>query len=200
MFARDAQSADEGTQLEVLPPVLFNTFKHHAGALRARIAKWAARGEEALSEANNRLALLGTRLMDLYAGTMTPREVSAWALDELRKAGRDGLPAYRDWLAGSDQYATITHPEGTAWVLRLGDEEARYVHLHPGRHSPNTTRVRATVLKTAFVAHLWARVRGGDPMDRRLLNAVRGELLGLAPLGRAPQGDEGLGAVIELLR
>src|SRR5262249_9795856 len=118
----------------------------------------------------------------------------------LRKAGRAELPAYRDWLAGVDHYATITHPEGTAWVLRLGDEEVRYVHPHPGRHSPDKVRVRATVLKSAFAAHVWARVRGGDPMDRRLLNRVRTELLGLAPLGRAPEGDEGLGAVIELLR
>jgi len=30
--ARALQEADAGTSLEVLPPVLFNTYKHHAGS------------------------------------------------------------------------------------------------------------------------------------------------------------------------
>jgi hypothetical protein len=48
MNARSLQQADEGTPLEVLPPVLFNTFKHHAGALRARIGDVVARGHAGL--------------------------------------------------------------------------------------------------------------------------------------------------------
>src|SRR4051812_5717210 len=35
--SRELQQADSGTPLEVLPPVMFNTFKHHAGSLRARL-------------------------------------------------------------------------------------------------------------------------------------------------------------------
>jgi hypothetical protein len=84
-------------------------------------------------------------------------------------------------------------------VLRLGDEE-RFVHLHPGRWSPATVRVRGNVLKTAFLVLVHVQVHGGDPMDRAVINAVRREHLGLSPLGEDPEGGLGLGSIIELLR
>jgi len=59
-------------------------------------------------------------------------------------------------------------------------------------------RVRANVLKTAFVAHLHARVHG-EPMDRRLLDEVRREHLALPPLGRDTGGDAGIAAAVGLL-
>src|SRR5919109_5453064 len=37
--ARTLQAGDRGSPLEVVPPVLFNTYKHHAGALRVRIGR-----------------------------------------------------------------------------------------------------------------------------------------------------------------
>ncbi len=200
MTSRDLQRGDEGTDLEVPPPVIFNTYKHHAGAVRARIARLAAEGEAGLGGVAAAVAVLGTGLMDLYTGPLTPRAVCAWVVEELHRLGRLEPAAYRAWLVAGGEYTTVTHPEGTAWVLRLGDEEGRHVHLHPGRHTPHTVRVRANVLKTAFAAHVHARVRGEDPMGRRLLDEVRREVLGLPPLGRDPHGAEGIGAVVGLLR
>lgn len=191
---------DCDTAMQVPLPVLYNTFKHHANALRHRVEATVAGGEPALVEVCAQLTVLGTRLMDMYTGPLTPRDVSAWVSDELRRLGRFELPAFREWVAGQGDYATITHPdEQTAWVLRLGDEQGRYVHLHPGRWSPNTLRVRANAVKTAFVAVAFARLHGGDPMSRRLLNEVRERYLLLPPLGSAPEGDLGLGVLIRLL-
>jgi hypothetical protein len=190
-----------GTALEVLHPVLFNTFKHHAGALRARIADTVARGTPALLDVSSRLAVVGTRLMDLYTGALSPRELSAWALGELRGVGRLGLDAYRSWLLQGEQYTMLTHPaDASRWVLRLGEETGRYVHLHPGRWSPATIRVRANALKTAFLVLCKTGIDGGDPMGRAVINEVRRDLLGLSPVGGDPEGELGLGAVIELLR
>jgi hypothetical protein len=198
--ARAMQEADIGTPLEVPSPILFNTYKHHAGALRARIASVAAAGPGALAELAGRIAVLGTKLMDLYTGVLSPRELSTHVLDELHSAGRLELDAYRAWLIGQDKYAVITLPDESRWVLRLGDEQDRYIHLHPGRWSPNSIRVRANVLKTAFVVLAHVGIFGGDPMDRGLVNAVRMEYLGISPLGQDPESDGGLGAVIEVLR
>jgi hypothetical protein len=193
--------AERGTPLEVLPPVLFNTFKHHAGALRARIAAVAAAGPDALAEMSTRLAVLGTRLMDLYTGPLTPHDISARIIEQLHEMGRLELPAFRAWLAGQDDYAVITFPEDQSrWVLRLGDDPQRYVHVHPGRWSPGTLRVRANVLRTAVLVLAHARIHGADPMDRGTINTVRRELLGLSPVGDDPDEGLGLGAIIELLR
>ncbi len=198
---RELQDADRGTPLEVLPPVLFNTFKHHAGALRGRIVALAEQGPAALAEMGSRLAVLGSKLMDLYTGSLMPRDISARIIGQLWEAGRLELPAFRAWLAGQGDYAVLSFAEDQSrWVLRLGDEAGRYVHVHPGRWSPATVRVRANVLKTAFLVLAHARIHGLDPMDRDVINEVRRDRLGLAPLAEGPDEGLGLGAVIALLR
>jgi hypothetical protein len=198
--ARALQETDAGTSLEVLSPVLFNTFKHHAGALRSRIDAMAAAGPAALGEFAGRVAVLGTKLMDLYTGSLLPRELSARILGGLRGAGRLELPSFRTWLAGQEGYAVVVLEDESRWVLRLGDETDRYVHLHPGRWSPGTVRVRANVLKTAFLVLVHARIFGGDPLDRGLINEVRQQHLGLSPLGQDPESELGLGMILEVLR
>jgi hypothetical protein len=188
-------------ELEVCHPVKLNTWKHHAGALRARIAAIAARGPAGLVEMGTRLAVLGARLMDLYTGALSPCDLSNWVVEELRRIDRLDLERYRAWLMEAEDYVVFTHPaDGSRWVLRLGDERGRYVHLHPGRWSPHSARVRANVLKTAFLVQIHVRLFGGDPMDRAVINEVRREYLQLSPLGDDPEGGLGLGAILAILR
>lgn len=68
------------------------------------------------------------------------------------------------------------------------------------RWAPQTCRVRANVLKTAVMVLAHTGIHGGDPTDRAIVNAVRGQFLGLAPLGRDVSGAEGLGALMKVLR
>ena len=101
----------------------------------------------------------------------------------------------------SGGYAVLTLPEdGSRWVLRLGDEGDRYVHVHPGRWSPETRRVRANVLKTAVMVLAYTGLHGRNPTELRLVNSVRRRYLGLAPMGQELSGEQGLGAVIDVLR
>ncbi len=55
-----------GSPWEAPPPVLFNAWKHHAGALRHRIAETARAGEAALEPLARQLVVIGNELMDLY--------------------------------------------------------------------------------------------------------------------------------------
>src|SRR5262249_5103928 len=141
------------------------------------------------------------KLMDVYTGALSPRELSQRIVRRLEDDGRLEPDVYRDWILGSEEYAVVELPEdGSRWVLRLGDEAGRYVHLHPGRWSPATARVRANVLKTAFLVHAHALIHDEDPMDRAVVDHVRKTYLGLSPLGADPDGELGLGAVIAMLR
>ncbi len=185
---------------EIPPPVLFNTWKHHAGALRTRIEEAAGRGDEGLRDLSNRLVVMGTELMDLYTGNFTPEQIAAKTVALLEAMGRLEQPAYRAWVQESGGYAVVTLAEdGSRWVLRQGEEGARYVHIHPARWAPQTRRVRANVLKTAVLALAYAAVHGRDPLDVRLVNTVRAQYLGLSKV-RALADDQGLSAVIEVLR
>jgi hypothetical protein len=82
----------------------------------------------------------------------------------------------------------------------MGEAGGRYVHVHPGRWAPQTRRVRANVLKTAVLVLADAARHGSDPLDLARINHLRTSYLGLSPLGRALDGEQGLGEVLDLLR
>ncbi len=181
---------------EVPPPALFNTWKHHAGDLRQRVADADA---AALPNLAAQLAVIGSELMDLYVGALTPVEIGTRVLAELRGAGRLELPAFRAWVAEGGGYQVVTLPaDDSRWVLRCGGEHDRYVHVHPARYAPQTRRVRANVLKTAVMVLAYVRVHGGDPHDVRLVNHVRTQFLDLSKM-RALADDQGLSAVLDVL-
>jgi hypothetical protein len=74
--------------------------------------------------------------------------------------------------------------------LRLGEQEERYVHIHPGRYSPHTIRVKANTLKTAIALSVWMKVYNHREINLELLNHVRREILAASPV-KSLEGTEG---------
>jgi hypothetical protein len=184
---------------DVPPPILFNPWKHHAGALRRRIAEVGRGGETALAGLPEQLLVIGSELMDLYTGPRSPAEIASGVLAVLTAEGRLSWDTYRPWIEEGGGFRVVTLPgDQTCWVLRLGAEDDRYVHLHPGRWTPETRRVRANVLKTAVMVLACAVVQGGNPRDVPLINRVRRQYLNLAPI-KELAGDQGLAVVLDLL-
>lgn len=199
MNVHTLQEADSGTDLEVPPPVLFNTYKHHAGALRRRIDRAAAHGGiVALGLLGKQLAVLGTRLMDVYTGPLTPAQLGQRVLEWLQVQGHAERDRFAAWLTSQRDYTTLTI-DGANWVLRDSGDATRWVHLHPGRWSPQTLRARANAIKTAALAQLHARIHGNNPRDLATMNALRREHLSLPPLAKVSDDDEGVGVLLELL-
>jgi hypothetical protein len=194
-------SADNPSLWEAPAPLLLNTWKHHAAALRREIRKTVLAGASALDELADHLIVIGTELMDLYTGRFIPSEIGSLVLAQLRDEDRLGLASFRSWMDASGGYGVLKFAEDESrWVLRLGDESDRYIHVHPARWAPQTCRVRANVLKTAVLVLAHVGIHGGDVMDLKRVNAVRTEYLGLTPMGRDLSGGDGLGALIQLLK
>jgi hypothetical protein len=179
-------------------PVLLNTWKHHAGWIRWRVGVAAASGAEAVAALPREMAVVGTRLMDLYTGPLTPAEVGEHVLAQLREAGRVEFEPLSAWLAARNEFAMIELPDSSKWTIRLGPAGGRYLHLHPGRWVPHTMRVQANTLKSAVMARAHASLTGGNPADPAVVNAARQKYLGLLPV-RELAADAGLGAVIAAL-
>ena len=166
----------------IAAPVLYNPWKHHANWVAARLDALEP-GADALPGLAAGLVVVGTRLMDLYAGDLTAAGVAAWAVAALETEGVLAPDALAGWLDAGGGYRLLTHPaDGSAWAIRLGEVGGRYVHLHPGRHAPHTLRVNAATLKTAVLSLAGARLDGAESADLATVNRVRREFLGLPPL------------------
>jgi hypothetical protein len=150
---------------------------------------------------------MGTELMDLYTGTLTPAEIGARVLEALRVEDRLSWAKYQPWIEQNGGYRMLTFADDQSqWVLRAGRPaglqcslDDRFVHLHPGRWTPETRRVRANVLKTAIMVLAYTAVHGGDPRDVAVINKVRQQYLGMAPI-RELVGDQGLGVILDLFQ
>ncbi|MGL6075048.1 MAG: hypothetical protein ACRC8S_12890 [Fimbriiglobus sp.] len=180
-------------------PVLFNTWKHHAGWVREQIADAAARGEAGLVQLSEAVVVCGTTLMDFYFGQLTPWQLGEQTLAYLRDTGKSDFPTFQDWLQAQDGYAPFDIAEdGSKWILRSGVQSDRYVHLHPGRYSPHTIRVPGITLKTAIMALAFAKLTGADAMAVGTVNEARKRYLDLPPMAAVKPG-QGLGEVLTLL-
>ncbi|HEY1191055.1 MAG TPA: hypothetical protein VGE74_25705 [Gemmata sp.] len=179
-------------------PALLNTWKHHAGWIRSRIAAAVRAGSAGVAALPAEMVVIGTRLMDLYTGPHAPAEVAEFVFAELRAQGRFAFGSLSAWLAERGEYAMTELPDGSKWAIRLGPTNGRYIHLHPGRRAPHTMRVQANALRSAVVAHAQARLVGASPTDLGVVNEARTRYLGLLPV-RELTGTSGLGAVIAAL-
>jgi hypothetical protein len=180
-------------------PVLLNTWKHHAGAIRAQIALAVSAGEPGLDELSKKVATIGADLMDLYLGALSPLELGNQIIASLQASNRLAPEAYTSWLNANGGYQAITVSDGSRWILRQGERHGRYVHVHPARWSPQSLRVRGNVLKTAILSLAVAGVRGIDPVEVLVINEARQAFLGFSPIAGLKEG-RAIRRIIDALR
>src|SRR5947208_2848181 len=114
-----------GSPWDVPRPVLFNTWKHHAAALRHRIGEFVRGGDTALKALAGEMVVIGAKLMDLYTGRYSPAEVGRLIREQLGRDGRLAPDAYRAWVQAGGGYGMLKLPDDSEWVLRLGEEGDR---------------------------------------------------------------------------
>jgi hypothetical protein len=156
--------------------IQFNGLKHHIRSITGLIAACD------LPELPQRLKVLGNSQMDLYLGVLEEWEIGREVLQALDALHIHTEEEYRHWLEQHHHYRSITLSDASRWILRLGNGNDKYIHLHPGRYSPATVRVKAAVLKTAIA--LWIYMKNGliTEINDLTLNQVRKDVLTLPPV------------------
>jgi hypothetical protein len=163
-------------------PVLFNTLKHHAGFLAGLIRDFD------ISRPENRIILkesvnaIGKSQMDLYTGSLPPEQIAGEITDYLEKNRLLDESAYLSRLRSEKPYLLTRLSDTSVWVLLPGRIKGRHVHIHPGRHSPHTIRVRSETLKSVIAILCLCSRFGKDPLDINSVNQARVEILGLSPV------------------
>jgi hypothetical protein len=156
--------------------IQLNALKHHIRAITRLIADCP------VAELPQRLKVLGNSQMDLYLGDLEETDISRQVLQVLNALDIHTEQQYQHWLEQHHHYRSITLSDSSVWILRLGKERDKYVHIHPGRYSPATIRVKAAVLKTAIA--VWVYLKNGliGEVNEDSLNRARKEVPGLPPV------------------
>lgn len=163
-------------------PLTFNCWKHHADYIKKQIEFY--RGEKiSVNELQKSLLVIGESQMDLYVGKLSPQRICDELVGKLKSTGMLAFEEYKKWLIEKGKEYKLTEiSDSSVWALRLGKQEERYVHIHPGRYSPVTVRVKALTLKTAIAVLIMNYEKNFQLMDTQQINEVRKKILNLPPV------------------
>ncbi len=200
-------------------PLLFNCLKHHAGYVAEFIRSFSDTfrpagkmpgspvfkefcGDfeaEAGKKLREELLTIGKSQMDLYTGRLSPGRIAEEIKGYLKTKDLLKKEKYLSRISeASSSFIETRLSDSSVWVLLPGKIPGRHVHIHPGRHSPLTMRVRSETLKTAIAVLCYCNSYGKDHSDPDVINEARTKLLELSPVKEVNPG-RGLGRMIYIL-
>ena len=166
---------------EVFKPIKLNCWKHHLTFIKEQLSsKNKINPNEELRKI---LLLIGESQMDLYLGKLSPKEISSYIIKELKKKDVFSAKKFLKWIVNNGKcYRKVSLPDKSIWVLREGNEKERYIHIHPGRYSPLSMRVKSLTLKSAIAVVKLFGVARSENLFPNDVNSVRKEILNRPPL------------------
>lgn len=168
--------------------IVFNCEKHHLRTISEKILAYRNTGVESLNQLLESLTLNSdnTRtyngVVDVYYGPLTADDIQNEVWEYMQKNRIVDLEAYRQYIQSQGQikrrghYINHTLSDTSIFTLRLIDDPKSFMHIHPGRYSPNTFRVKANTLKTAIVTAFLALIQKQSPYNLDLVNDARHKL------------------------
>jgi hypothetical protein len=183
--------------ISVPSPINFNCWKHHSGFIKQQIKLYSRTSEKI--QLKKHLLIIGESQVDLYFGELTPSKISREIISYLKKEKSFSFDRYIDLLSKDGKnYKLIQLSDKSSWTLRLGENQERYVHIHPGRYSPHTKRVKATTLKTAIMILCFEQTGEIESINTESVNQIRKIYLNETPLKSLSKAS-GLKRLIDLL-
>jgi len=178
-------------------PIKLNCWKHHALFIKKELRKF--KSESQIKELQSLLLKIGESQMDLYYGKLSPVEIGNQTANYLSSNSIKNRKKFADWLYKTGtEYKTVALKDKSVWTLRSCDEEKRFVHIHPGRYSPHTVRVKALTLKSVICVLAYLRTQSSPSADIGLINEVRKKYLNAPPI-KSVNKENGLGKLITLI-
>lgn len=172
--------------------ILFNALKHHLSYIRKEIG-----GRASLEELLPLIHTLGHSKMDMYTGNLSISKLFEEAL--LQIPSKDQLE-FETWINLNDGFQKICLSDQSEWILRYALEKPKqFIHLHPGRYSPHTFRISATILKTAVLLVFSLKAGLIDSIDTKTINNIRVKYLKLSPIKNYNRSNQ-LQLIIEKLQ
>ena len=174
-------SLKENINYQIINPIKLNCWKHHLSFIKNQLPRLKTLAKKEIGKA---LLKIGNSQMDLYLGKLSPKRISLQINAVLKNNKIHNHTAFNLRLKeDGKQYCTLALSDRSVWVLRKGNDAARFVHIHPGRYSPHTIRIKSYTLKTAI---LFCALPGEDQLNKKemaeAINYLRKKYLDAPPL------------------
>ncbi|UCH64390.1 MAG: hypothetical protein JSW63_07065 [Ignavibacterium sp.] len=170
------------TNCKVPLPVALNCWKHHAGFIKNQI-ELLQECKISKEELRKLLLVIGESQMDLYLGILHPKQIANEIIKKAKDIGAINYIGYSSWISEEDKnYKQMIISDESIWTLRLGNDKKRYIHIHPGRYSLQTIRVKAATLKTTIAIKVLISGSEAELPDLNSINELRTLFLKLPPL------------------
>ena len=155
--------------------ILFNELKHHLSYVRKEI-----NNRTSIEDLLPLILTLGHSKMDMYAGNLS---ISMLFEETLSQIPSKNAPEFREWINSNNGYRMLQLSDQSEWIVRYATEKPlQFIHLHPGRYSPNTFRVSATILKTAVLTVAALQYDVIDEINTSTINHLRSKYLSQSPI------------------
>ena len=176
-------------QAEIPLPVMFNPYKHHFHFLLNEIKRWK---QCEWAEISKELLPIGNNLVDFYTGTLSIHEICTETLYFFRNQKIVLRDDFIKWLQTSE-WKKIELSDHSKWLIKCGNDDERFIHVHPAKFSMHSVRVRATTLKTV-IALMVCEITISPVHKNNLLavNTIRKEKLELSPIKSLHNADSGI--------
>lgn len=179
--------------------IRFNFWKHHLHHVSERIYYTINNHDDTNStnEIIENIKSINSNYVDVYTGYFKPIEIIMNIKEKLEVKKITNREQFVTWL-GRQEFNTISLSDGSVWVLREGNEQVYYIHLHPARTGPHMLRIQGNWWKTAvFIRLLYPDVSDPDPA---IVNFVRKEKLGISPVRKDRYDSERLKKIMDYLK
>ena len=174
--------------IEIPVPITFNAQKHHFGFLKNQLQQWITMEWKDISP---NLLSIGNNLLDFYLGELSVNTICMECLTFLQENKIQEKNAFLDWLKPLE-YRKIELSDHSVWIVKKGEDPIRFIHIHPGKQSPHTLRVRATTLKTVIALKVHSvPVQEEMKMNLEWVNEIRVKYLQLSPI-KSLQPNKGI--------
>jgi hypothetical protein len=173
---------------KIAVPITFNPHKHHFRFLLQRIGVWQNMDWR---EVHQELLLIGENLLDFYTGQLTIDEIRDGCISFFQKRNIDNKDLFLNWLHPIG-YRKIELNDLSKWIVKESNDNEKYIHIHPAKHSVYTIRVRAATLKTVITLIITKNHISGQINENLLaVNHIRTKHLQLSPI-KSLQTDKGI--------
>ncbi|MFB6318815.1 hypothetical protein [Saccharicrinis sp. FJH54] len=128
-------------------PFRYNPLKHH----RINILEFI---KTASNETMKIWAeLVQSNYIDIYTGILNPELICEEIMSLISEKGILTKKQFLHWVQTPHPYKIMTLSDRSEWILRKGDDQERYIHIHPSRTGMYTLRFKGTTLLTAYKLH-----------------------------------------------